>query len=215
VLRKEKGPFSIAIEESDWTCPKRRYEHANSLLGRLGPAESGFNKTRRRLFRCSIAGWTVLGSGARFVQYSAGVEPHRNSGVSRRVTRRFWRRHVIVLGTFSGTAEASAGGPWRVHVLGESVSLQVVDPGASTSTGEEVQQTMLADPVLDRSRFRTIELQSRSLVPGETGRSWRMLADLTLHGVTRQVEFPLSWEQEVDRLRVHGSRKLLLKRLQH
>jgi polyisoprenoid-binding protein YceI len=95
------------------------------------------------------------------------------------------------------------------------VSLQVVDPGASTSTGEEVQQTMLADPVLDRSRFRTIELQSRSLVPGETGRSWRMLADLTLHGVTRQVEFPLSWEQEVDRLRVHGSRKLLLKRLQH
>lgn len=123
----------------------------------------------------------------------------------------FGDNHVVVLGTFSGTAEASAGSPWRVHVLGESGSLRVVDPGASASTREQVQQTMLGTTVLDASRYKTIELQSRSLAPLETDRSWRMLADLTLHGVTRQVEFPLSWEEEGGRLRVRGSRKLLLR----
>jgi polyisoprenoid-binding protein YceI len=119
--------------------------------------------------------------------------------------------HVVALETFSGTADAAAGSPWRVHVLGELGSLRVVDPPASASTREQVQQTMLGDTVLDVSRYKTIELQSRSLAPGETDRSWRMLADLTLHGVTRQVEFPLSWEQGGDRLRVRGGRKLLLR----
>jgi polyisoprenoid-binding protein YceI len=123
----------------------------------------------------------------------------------------FGDNHVVVLGTFSGTAQASAGSPWRVHVLGESGSLRVVDPGASASTRQQVQQTMLGATVLDAGRYKTIELQSRSQAPGETDRSWRMLADLTLHGVTRQEEFPLSWEQEGDRLQVRGSRKLRLR----
>ena len=38
-----------------------------------------------------------------------------------------------------------------------------------------------------------------------------MPADLTLHGVTRQVEFPLSWEQDGNRLQVRSSRKFLLR----
>jgi polyisoprenoid-binding protein YceI len=119
--------------------------------------------------------------------------------------------HVVVLGTFSGTAEASGESPRRVHVLGESGSLRVVDPGASNSTREQVQQMMLGATVLDTGRYKTVELQSRSLARGETERSWRMLADLTLHGVTRQEEFPLSWEQEGGRLQVRGARKLRLR----
>ena len=38
-----------------------------------------------------------------------------------------------------------------------------------------------------------------------------MLADLTLHGVRRQVELPLRWVQDGDRLQVRGSRRLLLR----
>lgn len=38
-----------------------------------------------------------------------------------------------------------------------------------------------------------------------------MFAELTLHGVTRQVEFPLRWEQNRDRLQVRGTKKLLLR----
>jgi polyisoprenoid-binding protein YceI len=146
---------------------------------------------------------------------SYSIEP-RSSRIEIRVFRGgllggFGDNHVVMLGTFSGTAEASGGSPWRVHVLGDSGSLRVVDPGASTSTREQVQQTMLGATVLDASRYKIIELQSRSLAPGESDRSWRMLADITLHGVTRQEEFPLRWEQEAGRLQVRGSRKLLLR----
>ncbi len=123
----------------------------------------------------------------------------------------FGDNHVVVLGAFSGTAQAFAGSPWQVHALGESGSLRVIDPGASASTRDQVQQTMLGATVLDGTRYKTIELQSRSLAPGETDRSWRMLADLTLHGVTRQVELPLSWKQDGDRLQVRGTKKLLLR----
>jgi polyisoprenoid-binding protein YceI len=107
--------------------------------------------------------------------------------------------HVVVLRTFSGTARASAGEPWHVHVVGDTESLRVLDPGESPSTREQVQQTILGATVLDGSRYKTIELQSRSLTPGETDRSWRMHADLTLHGLTRQVEFLLSRKQDADR----------------
>jgi polyisoprenoid-binding protein YceI len=98
-----------------------------------------------------------------------------------------------------------------VHVFGQSRALRVIDPGASPSTRQQVQQVMLGATVLDADRYQTIELQSRYLAPGVNGRSWQMIADLTLHGVTRQAEFPLSWEQDGDRLHVRGSTKLLLR----
>lgn len=38
-----------------------------------------------------------------------------------------------------------------------------------------------------------------------------LTADLTLHGITRQLEFPLTWSQNASRLQVTGTRRLLLK----
>lgn len=119
--------------------------------------------------------------------------------------------HLIVLKSFSGTAEQPPGSAWQVHVIAESSSLRVLDPELSPSSRNEVQRTMLGPTQLEVARFPSIELQSRSFLPGENAQSWRMLADVSLHGVTRQVEFPLEWTQTGDELRVRGKKELRLK----
>lgn len=119
--------------------------------------------------------------------------------------------HQIVASRFFGSAERSEGRAWQVHVMAESGSLQVMDPGVSASTREEIRRTMLGPDQLDTQRFPAIELRSRSLLPSDADKSWRLLADLTLHGVTRQVEFPLAWTQNGKSLRVRGRKVLLLK----
>jgi polyisoprenoid-binding protein YceI len=118
--------------------------------------------------------------------------------------------HQIALSRFSGTAEGSDGMHWEVAVQGESGSLEVKDPGVSDSTRQKVQATMLGATQLDVARYPVIDLRSRSMVPGDTGQRWRLLADLTLHDVTRQVEFPLDWTQDGDRIRVQGKKELRL-----
>jgi polyisoprenoid-binding protein YceI len=118
--------------------------------------------------------------------------------------------HVILLNRFSGDAEGPPGGPWAVRVIGESESLAVTDPSESASTRQEIQAAMLGPTQLDATRYPTIEVRSRSLLPGDTNQSLRMLADVTLHGVTRQVEFPIGWSQTGDVLRASGKKNLLL-----
>ncbi len=119
--------------------------------------------------------------------------------------------HVIHLTRFSGTTEGTRAGVWQVHVIGEAASLKVMDPGASDSTRQTVQEKMLGPAQMDVARYPTIELRARSVLPGDDAKSWRMLADVTVHGVTRQVEFPLAWSQNGDQLRVQGERKLMLR----
>ncbi len=118
--------------------------------------------------------------------------------------------HVIVLGRFSGTAEGSTETAWTVAVRADTASLKVVDPGESESTRQKVQATMLGPTQLDAARFASIEVRSRSL-QRDGDKSWRMLADVMLHGITRQVEFPLAWSQSGEQLRVQGKTKLLLR----
>jgi polyisoprenoid-binding protein YceI len=122
----------------------------------------------------------------------------------------FGDNHVIALSRFSGTAKSS-GKAWEVDVEGESASLEMKDPNTAASTRTEVQSTMLGPTQLDVTRYPKIEVRATSLVPGGTGQSWRMIADVTLHGVTRRVEFPLAWSQDGNGLRVRGKKKLLLR----
>lgn len=119
--------------------------------------------------------------------------------------------HQIVLNQFSATAQGLDGKSWEVHVKGEAGSLQVVDPGTSESTRQEVQKIMLGATQLDVQRYPTIELRMLSLARGDAERSLGMVAELTLHGVTRQVEFPIAWTQDAGRLRVQGKKPLLLR----
>ena len=119
--------------------------------------------------------------------------------------------HLIALTGFSGTADLSSGKPWWVRMLADAASLTVLDPWASRSTRREVEDTMLGPQQLDVKHYPSIRLQSTSIIPGPQATDWRLLAQVTLHGVTRQIEFPLDCEQSGDRLRVRGEKDLRLR----
>jgi polyisoprenoid-binding protein YceI len=122
--------------------------------------------------------------------------------------------HQIVIGDFAGTAIGGESNSWQVEVVAKSASLRVEDPGISESNRREIQSTMVGPTQLDVERFPTIELRTRSVIPGGTPNTWRLVADLTLHGVTRQVEFPIAWSQDGERLNVKGQVKLRLRDFQ-
>jgi len=119
--------------------------------------------------------------------------------------------HVIALTSFSGTAQLSDDKPWWVRMLGDAASLTVLDPGASASDRQEVADTMLGPSQLDVKHYPAIKLLSSSILPGQQSSNWRLLAEVTLHGVTRQVEFPLDFQETGDRLRVRGKKDLRLR----
>lgn len=119
--------------------------------------------------------------------------------------------HIIVLERFSGTANASAGKSWQIQVTGDAASLKVVDPGASESTRQRIEEKMLGPSQMDAAHYPAIELQSRSAAPGDAKDSWRLLADVTAHGVTRQVDFPLTWSESPGQIHVHGKQTLRLR----
>jgi polyisoprenoid-binding protein YceI len=119
--------------------------------------------------------------------------------------------HLIVVGRFSGTAEESPGKSWSVHVLAESGSLEVVDPGTSAATRRQVQESMLGPTQLDIAHYPLIEVRSLSLRPGDTGNSWRMLAEVSLHGASREVEFYVTWSEAGNQMRVWGKKTLRLR----
>jgi polyisoprenoid-binding protein YceI len=119
--------------------------------------------------------------------------------------------HLISLAHFSGTAQLLDGKPWWVRMLGEAASLTVLDPWASTSERREVADTMLGPSQLDVKHYPSIKLRSSSILPGQQSAYWRLLADVTLHGVTQRVEFRLDCQQTGDRLRVRGKKDLCLR----
>lgn len=118
--------------------------------------------------------------------------------------------HQIFVSHFSGTAEQLNGKGWEVRVEAESGSLVVEDPGLSVAARREVQRTMLGPTQLDVARYPKIELVSRAMLPGDMNTNGTMRAEVTLHGVTRQEEFPLAWSEEGDRMRVRGRKELRL-----
>lgn len=119
--------------------------------------------------------------------------------------------HTIELKRFSGTALRTDSGPWQVKVVGEAASLAVLDPNLSESDRAEVQKTMLGSSQLDVARFPHIEIKSRTVTPGASAGTLQLQADLTLHGVTRPVEFPIAWSEADHGLRAQGAVKLFLR----
>jgi polyisoprenoid-binding protein YceI len=118
--------------------------------------------------------------------------------------------HWVVLKRFSGSAESPDGKSWKVHVVAEAGSLRVMDPGSSAGTRAEIQRTMLGPKQLDVTRFLRITLDSQSLKPGPSPGTWRMIATLTLHGVSRQEDYLISWQQKGKELDARGQKELRL-----
>jgi polyisoprenoid-binding protein YceI len=119
--------------------------------------------------------------------------------------------HLIALTQFSGFAEFAKAQPWKAQVTAEASSLRVLDPRASASQRQEVQATMLGPRQLDVSRFPMITLRSLTFTPTGQDTVWRLKANLTVHGITRPVEFSLAWHEDGDNLRVQGKKMLSLR----
>lgn len=118
--------------------------------------------------------------------------------------------HLITLTAFSGTADLSTTNPWKAELSGKSASLKVIDPWGNPSERKDVQTTMLGPQQLDVQNFPLIALHSVSFDPTGKDTDWHLQADVTLHGVTRKVQFSLNCHQTGDRLRISGKKMFKL-----
>ena len=98
----------------------------------------------------------------------------------------FAHDHAITAPLSSGTVDRER---LSVEVHFEAGKLKVMDPDASVADRAKVQETMLSDKVLDVARFPEIGFTSRSVKV--SGNAFLVDGDLTLHGVTRAMTFPV------------------------
>lgn len=118
--------------------------------------------------------------------------------------------HIIALAHFSGTANLSRTNPWKAELSGDAASLKVIDPGGTPSERKEVQDIMLGPQQLDVTHFPSIELHSLLFDPTNQDTTWRLEANVTLHGATRKTKFSLDCRQTGDQLQIRGKKMFKL-----
>lgn len=69
--------------------------------------------------------------------------------------------------------------------------MKVLDEGVKDSERAEIDQTMKSDKVLDVARFPEIRFVSTNIT-AQDGNRYQVRGDLTLHGVTKPVELPIT-----------------------
>ena len=112
----------------------------------------------------------------------------------------FAHNHTIEAPLASGRLDAEK----RTAVLTfNTKEMKVLDEGVKDSERADIDQTMKSDKVLDVQHFPEIHFVSTSITPQEAGR-FQVRGNLTLHGTTRPVEFPISFSKD----RYSGSVKL-------
>jgi polyisoprenoid-binding protein YceI len=100
----------------------------------------------------------------------------------------FAHDHEIAAPLTSGVVDLTA---LSVELHFDAQKLVVTDTDASPSNRAKVQETMLSDKVLDANHFKEIVFVSRSVKPAGDN-SYSVEGDLTLHGVTHPLGFPVS-----------------------
>jgi polyisoprenoid-binding protein YceI len=73
--------------------------------------------------------------------------------------------------------------------------MKVMDPEVSAKDRAEIQATMLGPKVLDAQKFPEIKFTSSRIEATESGR-FRVSGSLQLHGVTRELSFPVTGTAE-------------------
>lgn len=104
----------------------------------------------------------------------------------------FAHNHTIQAPIASGKLDA---GKRTVTLTFNTKEMKVLDPGVKDSERAEIEQTMKSDKVLDVQRLPEIRFVSTSILPQDGGR-FQVRGDLTLHGTTRAVEFPVSLSKD-------------------
>jgi polyisoprenoid-binding protein YceI len=116
--------------------------------------------------------------------------------------------HVIEVRDFSGVVRCNSlkVDDSSVILNIESRSLVVVDPGASEKEREEVQATMLGAQVLNTPQFPKIQFRSTSISRvSNNGEDFVLTGQLLLHGVDKQIAFPMHSHREQNLLRASGT----------
>jgi len=94
-----------------------------------------------------------------------------------------------------------------VSVTFEAAALKVTGKGEPPEDVPEVQRVMLSDQVLDVQRHPTITFQSRQVSVVKQSANQMTIGirgDLTLHGVTRPLDVPVTVQLAADGLRANG-----------
>lgn len=73
--------------------------------------------------------------------------------------------------------------------------MKVLDPEASEKDRQEIQATMLGPKVLDAQKYPEIHFTSTHVEQTSAG-EFKVTGNLELHGVTKQLEFPVTGTQE-------------------
>jgi polyisoprenoid-binding protein YceI len=95
-----------------------------------------------------------------------------------------------------------------VELTFDATALTVTPTGEPPDDVPKVQATMLSDKVLDVERYRTIDFRSRRITVESRNAGQmrlRVAGDLTLHGVTRPIDGPVSLSLSADQLTGTGA----------
>jgi polyisoprenoid-binding protein YceI len=104
----------------------------------------------------------------------------------------FAHNHTIQAPLFSGKLDNEK----RTAMLTfHSKDMRVVDEGVKDSEKTDIEQTMKSDKVLDVEKFPEIRFASTSIT-GHDGGRYLVKGDLTLHGTTRPIEFPVTFSKD-------------------
>ncbi|MBZ5529955.1 MAG: YceI family protein [Acidobacteriia bacterium] len=100
----------------------------------------------------------------------------------------FGHDHVVVAPIAHGSVDAKA---MVVEITVITTQMKVTDSDASEKDRAEVQKTMLGPKVLDADKFPEIHFKS-SRVQQTSPRHFRVTGKLSLHGVTKELEFEVT-----------------------
>ncbi len=108
----------------------------------------------------------------------------------------FAHNHTIAAPLASGHLDVEKR---TVELKFRSQEMKVLDLGVKESERTDTQQTMQSDKVLDTARFPEISFVSTSVETPAGGSSspkrYLVRGNLTLHGVTRPIELPVSFAE--------------------
>jgi len=111
--------------------------------------------------------------------------------------------HVFKSGLFSAFADnhiirvpladgrVSEEGTLSVEIAVRTAQMTVLDPALSADKRAEVQARMQGPEVLDSARYPELRFASTRIEPAGAN-EWRVTGDLSLHGVTRSLTFPVA-----------------------
>jgi polyisoprenoid-binding protein YceI len=112
----------------------------------------------------------------------------------------FAHNHTIAAPLASGHIDL---GKKSVELMFHTQDMKVMDPEVKDSDRAQIERTMKSEAVLDVTQFPEIGFVSKTVEVREAGR-FLVHGDLTLHGVTKSIDLPVSLADD----RYKGSVKL-------